>query len=199
MKSIMLKLGGRACHTLRQGGPASALLWVSLVCCGPLLPACENQETAKQINSLRARADQVEKQLAPLKALEQRLVALEGQADRLDRSLSEIKEQNKILEGHVTRLVHAAEQGRRKPVALAPVPAEKNRPAPGKSSALPTPQLHTVQQGDTIYSIARTHGLSVEELCRLNGLSRQSRIFLGQRLTIMPAKKAAEPEPKLQQ
>jgi LysM repeat protein len=60
-----------------------------------------------------------------------------------------------------------------------PVPAE----ATATSSA---PQVHVVKPGDTLYEIARRHGLTVDELKRLNGLS-SSRLKLGQKLALTRA------------
>jgi len=44
-------------------------------------------------------------------------------------------------------------------------------------------QTYTVQKGDTLYRIARAHGLSVAELMRLNGLNSE-RILPGQVLKV---------------
>jgi membrane-bound lytic murein transglycosylase D len=48
----------------------------------------------------------------------------------------------------------------------------------------PSPQTHTVQPGDTVWSIARTYGLDPHRLMDLNKLSRNGRIFPGQELII---------------
>jgi murein DD-endopeptidase MepM/ murein hydrolase activator NlpD len=44
--------------------------------------------------------------------------------------------------------------------------------------------VHTVQKGETLYSISRTYGVSQEDILRLNNLSDPSRIQAGQRLRI---------------
>ncbi len=53
-------------------------------------------------------------------------------------------------------------------------------------------QTYTVQKGDTLYRIARAHGLSVAELMRLNGLTSE-RIFPGQKLKVSPREAASRP------
>lgn len=57
-------------------------------------------------------------------------------------------------------------------------------PAP-PPSATPQPQhvIHVVQQGDTLYSIARRYGTTVEAIKAANGLTSNT-IFVGQRLII---------------
>lgn len=44
--------------------------------------------------------------------------------------------------------------------------------------------FHTVKKGDTLYSIAKTNGLTVAELRELNDLGKDARLKLGQRLRV---------------
>ena len=46
------------------------------------------------------------------------------------------------------------------------------------------PVVHTVQRGETIYSIARRYGTSVEAITSANGIVNSNWIYTGQRLTI---------------
>ncbi len=45
-------------------------------------------------------------------------------------------------------------------------------------------RVHVVQRGDTLYSIARRYGTSVQAIMSVNGLSNRNFIWVGQRLTI---------------
>lgn len=45
-----------------------------------------------------------------------------------------------------------------------------------------TPKYHKVRKGDTLGAIARRFGTTVNALCRLNGISKSSRLMPGQRL-----------------
>jgi len=51
-------------------------------------------------------------------------------------------------------------------------------------------RIHTVQKGDTFYSIARTWGIKVEELMKHNGISDPTKLLVGLRLRI-PSQAAA--------
>jgi LysM repeat protein len=59
-----------------------------------------------------------------------------------------------------------------------PVPFPTSTPAPNSNRS-----EYIVQEGDTLTSIAESHGINIEELMQINGLS-ESRIFIGQILII---------------
>jgi murein DD-endopeptidase MepM/ murein hydrolase activator NlpD len=48
-------------------------------------------------------------------------------------------------------------------------------------------RVHTVQKGETLYSIARTLGVKADDLIKYNGITDPSRILAGQILKIPPA------------
>jgi murein DD-endopeptidase MepM/ murein hydrolase activator NlpD len=45
-------------------------------------------------------------------------------------------------------------------------------------------KVHVVQQGDTIYSIAHSYDVNIDELMRSNGITNPERLFIGLRLRI---------------
>jgi membrane-bound lytic murein transglycosylase D len=61
--------------------------------------------------------------------------------------------------------------------------ASDDLPPPAKSAARrPATQQYTIRKGDTLSAVAKAHGVSVEDLCRWNGLSREAKIRPGQAL-----------------
>lgn len=57
--------------------------------------------------------------------------------------------------------------------------------AKGKSgSEVATIKTHRVRKGDTLGSIARKHGLSVQQLCKLNGISTKGKLSVGRSLRV---------------
>ncbi len=65
----------------------------------------------------------------------------------------------------------------------APLPTVAAAPAP--------PSTYTVKKGDTLYSIARDHGMDFRELIALNNIESASRITEGTVLKVRPAASAA--------
>ncbi len=85
---------------------------------------------------------------------------------------------------------------------LTPVPAASATPAPTTSPAPPTatpaptatpvPVQHVVQWGDTVYSLARRYGTTVEAIAQANNLPPNYLIKVGQVLIIPGAPVSAE-------
>ncbi len=68
---------------------------------------------------------------------------------------------------------------------------EAATPAPG---SLPSAErVHRVEAGQRLGSIAKRYGVSIDALCRANGLRRESTLRPGQRLTIPDGGDAARP------
>ncbi len=68
------------------------------------------------------------------------------------------------------------------------------------ATGLAADTTYTVKRGDTVYGIARRHGVSAAAVAERNGLNRNFHIYAGQRLRIptraaAPAKKAATKKP----
>jgi LysM repeat protein len=72
-----------------------------------------------------------------------------------------------------------------RPGSVTPVP-----PTPG-----PSPTTYVVQRGDTLYSIARRYGTSVQAIAVANHIANPSLIYAGQRLAIPGSGTAPTPPP----
>lgn len=64
-------------------------------------------------------------------------------------------------------------------------PARKSVPAPRTTAT--TDDVHHVQQGETLWGIARKYGMSVDELREMNGLAEDATIHPEQRLVVRTA------------
>ena len=56
----------------------------------------------------------------------------------------------------------------------------------GGSRKADVPQYYTVRSGDTLYSIGWRFGLDYQDIARWNGIGRDYRIYVGQRLELRP-------------
>ena len=65
-----------------------------------------------------------------------------------------------------------------------PTSAAKPGPSAGPRVAQPAPNRYVVRRGDTLWEIARVHGVTAEDLLRWNGLSRGANLRPGQGLRI---------------
>ncbi|HOX31293.1 MAG TPA: M23 family metallopeptidase [Spirochaetales bacterium] len=74
--------------------------------------------------------------------------------------------------------------------AAAPKAAPSASAAPGEGAQL----YHSLKAGETLYSVARLYGLSVESLAQANGISDASKLRAGQKLIIPSAHKVQKGE-----
>ncbi len=75
--------------------------------------------------------------------------------------------------------VHQSEKNTSQPTSTVPNPVEIS-----PSAKKTTVRFHTVRQGDTLSEIAQRYGLTVDRLCALNGLGRNSKLILGRKLRL---------------
>ena len=66
---------------------------------------------------------------------------------------------------------------------------------PGPPPPQPGPSVYVIQHGDTLYSLARRFGTTVEALALANHIANPSRIYAGQQLTI-PGGYVSIPQPQ---
>lgn len=66
------------------------------------------------------------------------------------------------------------------PQASAQPVRQQEQPRPQASSASGEVRYHKVVAGETLYSIARKRGVSIERLCRLNHIGKNMRVKVGQ-------------------
>ena len=78
------------------------------------------------------------------------------------------------------------------PVLVAPPPSRPPRPEPA-SRPKPKPESYTVRAGDSLTSVAATHGLTVGQLASYNNLANDAHILIGQRLWLVAGKVKRQP------
>ncbi len=138
----------------------------------------------KDISSIRANFDQVEKRLTQVEDKIARLnnEVLTSKVD-FDKNMEEWQSQKLSLEKRIdeqsTRIGELNE-------AMSTLATK--RKLSEEVDKKPTPQTkhryHEVRKGETLYGVARRYGISVDELCRLNQITAKTVIQPGQKLLV---------------
>lgn len=132
------------------------LLAVFFLCFG-----CSNNEQKEDLNSIKLRLTMIEERLSQVEKIEQKAVSLESQLKALQESVER-------LDGLVA--------------AKSEEPSAPEKPATSKTEA----RYHVVRTGDTLFQIAQEYGMSVEEILRINNLTKAQAIYPGQKLLLTP-------------
>jgi len=113
--------------------------------------------------------------------LEARVTALEQKIVGLEKQLTEFQEKISVSGPAPV----AAQKGERqeKPKQSAAEPKAKPS-ALSKPAVSPEKQYHTVQKGESLSRISKKYGMSVDELRKLNNLSADKPIRVGQKLLV---------------
>jgi LysM repeat protein len=143
-----------------------------------------SSSSAKRISLLESKIEQLEKTIAKINAIDEKLETLENQSqkfmfavDRLDRFETSISWRMEQVDKKLAALQKVTEEAGAKPDVAPPSPVVSRNDS--------TESYHTVSTGDTLYSISRRYGLTVEELRKTNKLPEGATIYEGQKLIIV--------------
>jgi membrane-bound lytic murein transglycosylase D len=95
--------------------------------------------------------------------------------EKIEGLRKEFAEKTKQIESDLAKLRQQME-----PAPAKPVPTTRPPAAPPPK----TVKHHTVMQGETLFSISKKYGISVDELRRLNNLKPSQTIGVGQKLIV---------------
>lgn len=134
-----------------------------------------SEDLSKEIQSIKARLDQIEKRLITPEDTGQKITRLEGKVKLLEPSIARLEKSERSLKNDLNKLgqqVHRLQAGAGSAVSKAGVPSH------------PKPRYHTVRRGETLFGIAQKYGTSISKLRGLNKLTKAQRIQPGQKLLI---------------
>jgi len=147
----------------------------------------EGSKADERLAALQARVDQMERKLAGVAGLEERLAQAEKQASLAQQSMAGAERQFNVLEGKIENLTRKAEAPQKKE-SNPPAKAEPPKKEQEKPAAQTADKTHVVKAGETLYQIGNKYGTSVEELRRLNQLKPGQAIQPGQKLVVSKRK-----------
>ena len=181
-----VKAGAASAASRRFGNP---IIWIPVIVVVIIvlyifLPMGNNNQDKAQLSGFDARLDQLEKRMLKLESVGERVLnlekslkdsgSIEKRLDRLEGSLAKRMDQ---VDKELLQL--------RKDLEARKI--QKNTPPPPtqqKKATTDQANQHIVKKGDTLYSISRKYGLSVEQLRKKNSLDKNSVIFVGQKLDV---------------
>lgn len=136
------------------------------------LSAGRSGPSKKDLESMEARLTQLDSRLRTLEPLASRIDLLENQIKEVPHSLDEFKRSDSDLNRRLDALTQEVAK------------LEKTEaPAPPKSKA----RYHVVRRGDTLWGIAKKYGTTIEELRRVNKISKGQELKIGQKILLPPA------------
>ena len=104
-----------------------------------------------------------------------------GHSAMASRSVSRIEQEN-LQKDKASTAASAAEEDTTIPSEVEETPAAVSTTPKQQKHARARSVSHSVKSGDTLYSIARKHGTTVEKLCKLNGIKRTTSLRIGQKI-----------------
>jgi LysM repeat protein len=141
------------------------------------IPLSQTTGSFTQMKALEGRLKNVEERLFAFEGVEKRLAQVEQRTAGIEGSEKKVAQ----LEQRVAELAKPTE----KPAAPSPTKAQK---ANTTSQPSPEARYHKVRAGETVYSIARHYGLTVDELRKLNKLTPDAVIHPGDKLVVSKGK-----------
>jgi LysM repeat protein len=154
--------------------PVLLVIALILICAGSMFYFITNRSKTTDTKALEPLASRIA-------ALEQKVTGIEAQITELQGKSNKgatdpfLLRQVEVLAKKVEALEKRGQQ---------PGVESKTRPAPPKPAVASQKKYHTVQRGETLLKIGKKYGITVEELRKLNNLSKGQSIKIGQKLLV---------------
>ena len=143
----------------------------------------QNPQADGRIQQLEDQIVTLEKRLAELNSVEERLSALEKDGQTYLQAIERLNRLGTTVSMQVDNIAKTLTAQQTKPPAT-----QTQAKTPAKSAAPKNKAVsYTVKSGDTLYGISRQYNLSIDQLRRDNNLGKTSAIKPGQKLTIKTA------------
>ena len=132
----------------------------------------------RQLAALEERLLRMERNILSLDDISQRLSALEKDASNAKALMVRLER----LETSFAKKMNEMDEKISQMTRRSSVEAAAQKPAPPAAKA--ADGYHTVQKGETLYSIGKRYGLTADQLKKLNALGKDSLIQPGQKLRV---------------
>ena len=159
--------------TIGAAGLIVIVILIAIFLSGP-----ENTIDSKQLQSLEAKIQQLEKKLASVGVMDQALDRLGEQEEKLNLITEKFSRFNSTVATQIDQIIKelgALHQKSSQP----PQPAKNNQQKT-------TPKFHQVRAKETLWGISRQYGLTLDQLRSYNNMSSKATIQPGQKLKLTP-------------
>ncbi len=147
-----------------------------------------SEVSKNELEAVYTRLNRLDQETEKLKDLEGKLTQLEKENKKLEKSASKRKRSIGFLQSQIKKLNKKIDRLQTnlpsKSLGTKPANAKKEKQKPPTQG-----QVHEVRTGDSLYSIARKYGTSIDELCRLNSITKKHVLQPGQKLKVSISKR----------
>lgn len=178
---------GRSSHENPGRGKALIIWGVSiliLVVLVLLFAGGGDKPSKERLNALESKVEALDRKLTRFEQLADKMALLEEEQKGLRQSVSERDGATKALAKRVEDLNRKVDALHRRP-AVPDTHKQGEKGTPEKKASSAQKRYHEVRKGDTLYSIAKKYGISLNDLIRLNsGLAKNQVIQPGQKIMV---------------
>ena len=150
-----------------------------------IFPKHKSEVDEKQFLAMETRLKRLEDRIAKIENVDEKITRIWEQAKDFEQFKTRFDRQEASLSLRLDDLTKDVNRLKQRQAAAKPIKAEASK-AKQTAGATTTPEHHTVSSGDTLYSISRRYGLTVEKLRQINKLPEGAAIHPGQKLLVRP-------------
>ncbi len=144
-------------------GMGYAILTVVIFSVG--LWGCSDEKVSKDVSSIKARLEKIEDRLVNIEKSSKRVRLLEADLRKLQQSME-------AWERAITaRLAPGSKKAGSQPKAAESRKQSKNK-------------VYVVERGDSLFSIAQSHDMTLDQLCKLNKITTKTVLHPGAKLLV---------------
>jgi LysM repeat protein len=172
----------RSTLTYILGGVGLVLIVVLLIFA---LAGPSNGVDRQQLQALEERIQGLEKRLATIGLLDQALARIENNEKELGLIMARVDRFEGTVSTQIDQIIKELGTLHQK-VGSAPAAKVKTSQPVAESTPKKQANVHEVRAGDTLYSISRRYGLTVDQLRTYNNIGKDATIRPGQKLKLSP-------------
>ena len=150
-----------------------------------IFPKHKSEIDEKQFLTMETRLKRLEDRIAKIEGVDEKITRIWEQAKDFEQFKTRFDRQEASLSLRLDDLTKDVNRLKQRQAAAKPIKAETSK-AKQAAVATTTAEHHTVSSGDTLYSISRRYGLTVEKLRQINKLPEGAAIHPGQKLLVRP-------------